>query len=135
MHLCWPRDHSLTVPSLDPDRHWVPSLVIYYSLFVQCGAQHTLPVQHERLNIVCVALQLHKLGTGPGIPDTQHLLCATRHDHCPCRVHGEAVDAVLVPIEAARGDGVVACSESCQGVHIPQKYCLVQPSTCNLTMM
>ena len=86
---------------------------------------HPIPVEHEGLHVVRVPLQLHELGTGPGVPHTQHLLRAPRHDHCACRVHGEAVDAILVPIKAAGSDGVVAGSESCQGVHIPQKYGLV----------
>ena len=59
-----------------------------------------------------MALQLHKLGTGPGVPHSQHLLCAPGHDHGASRVHGQAIDAVLVSIEAASGYRVVA---GCEG--------------------
>ena len=37
------------------------------------------------LDIVRVTLELHELGTGPGVPDTQHLLSRPAHYHRPCK--------------------------------------------------
>ena len=79
-----------------------------------------------------MTLQLHQLATGPGVPDSQHLLCAAGHDDGAGRVHGEAVDAVLVPVEAARRHRVVARRQRRQGVHVPEEDGLVQARAGNL---
>ena len=99
------------------------------------GAAETLgpvPVEHQRLHVVAVTLELHQLPARSRIPDPQHLLRATGHDDGAGGVHGQAVDAVLVPVEAARGHGVVAGSQRGQGVHVPQEDGLVQPGAGHL---
>lgn len=34
----------------------------------------SVSVENQSLDVVCVSLQLHELGAGPGIPDPQNLL-------------------------------------------------------------
>ena len=88
-----------------------------------------IAIQHQGFHVIRMSLEFHQLSTGSRIPNTKNLLRAPWHDDGTGGVHGQAVDAVLVAVEAAGGHGVVACCKSCQSVHIPQKYCLVKSCT------
>ena len=61
-----------------------------------------------------------------------HLLRAAGDDDGAGWVHGEAVDAVLVPVEAAGRHRVVARRQRRQGVHVPEEDGLVQARAGNL---
>ena len=42
----------------------------------------TVSVQHQSLHIVRMSLQFHQFTTRSWIPDSQDLLCTSRHDNC-----------------------------------------------------
>lgn len=70
------------------------------------------------ISIVCIYLA--HFSTGAGIPEPQRLLSRPTNNHRSRWIHCQAVDRFLVPVDAGRGDRIVAGSQSRQRVDVPQ---------------
>ena len=91
-----------------------------------------ISVEHERLDVIRVPLQLHQLGARSRVPHTQDLLGRSADYDRARGIHGETVNGVFVAVETRCGHRIVGGRQCCQGVHVPQEYGLVESGRCDL---